>query len=1373
MITVGGAALKTSGEAASVGRFTSPFSLLGMGVVGALTLGITLYAWHSVRTSEAQHAQAHFDASAEEAAASLSERMVAYEQVLRGAVGLFHASQVVNRDEWRAYVRALTIADDYPGILGLGFAPLVAASERDAYVERMQADGAAGYRIWPQGERAEYAPVAYAERFGDFNPRALGFDLLSEPARRDAIQRARDTDAGALSAQVTLVNNDAVSRAGMLLLLPVYRHVVPTAGPMDGRAAVVGFVYAPFRIDDLMRETLGGYESNLAFDLHDGASAAGAPLLYRSRQTADDAHIGRTRQIQLYGRTWTLRIAALPEFEAAVGRWKSSAVLIAGLALSLTFMALMWAAKHTRSAAVRLARDMTGAVRASEARYRAIVEDQTDLVCRFHPGGSLNFVNEACCRHVGRRPEDLIGTPFSDLFADTDHAAVLAPIAALSAANPMVTTEQREARQDGSVRWHQWTYRALYDADGRLLEYQAVGRDITEQKRAELALFESRALLRAVIDAVPATINVKDRDGRYVLVNAATAKFLHQPASAFFGKGTADFYPATYAATVRARDARVIATARPIGPYEQDYVDAEGRTTTWISTVVPLSDDTGAVKYVVNVSLDITQRKLAEEALRESRALFRAVIDAVPAVIHVKDHNLRYVFVNAAIANYHGLPVDAFVGKGVSDFYAPSHAAEILARDAKVIAAGEALELHEEDFVEPDGRVTTWLASSTPLRDDTGTVKYVVSVALDITQRKQAERALTASERDYRRLVETQTELITRFLPDTILTFVNPAFCRYHGRTSQDLLGEHWLSQVHADDRAAVRRFLDSLTPDSSTGTIEHRIVMADGQIRWLQWSDTARFDAEGRPLEYQSVGRDVTERKLTEEKLRESERRMRHLVESAGVLPYTWDITAQRYSYVGPQIEQLFGLSAEQWTDQATWMEMVHPDDRDRVAAWMQDSDENLHGSSVEYRLLRPDGRTAWVREIVKIETEQNGRKVGYGTVVDVTDSKLRDDELQQAQKMEAVGQLTSGIAHDFNNLLMIVIGNLDLLLPRLDPADTLAQELAEAALNAGLDGAELTKQLLTFARKQPLQSVPVDLNALVTRSVGLLRRALGEVVDIEMRLAPDLWLIESDPVQLEAALTNLAINARDAMPAGGRLAVATENVHLAVGRATANGDLKPGDYVMLTVTDTGAGIPPAIIDRVFEPFFTTKETGKGSGLGLSMIYGFAKQSRGHIDIESAVDAGTSVRLYLPRTMRPAEPASAATGSTGTTGAAGEMILVVEDNALVRRSAVTLLQQLGYRTLEAADGQEALAILESDPRVDLLFSDVVMPGGMSGRQLAAATRRKRPDIRILLTSGFPDKASDARAGERTEHMLGKPYRREDLAGKLREILTG
>jgi CheY-like chemotaxis protein len=303
-------------------------------------------------------------------------------------------------------------------------------------------------------------------------------------------------------------------------------------------------------------------------------------------------------------------------------------------------------------------------------------------------------------------------------------------------------------------------------------------------------------------------------------------------------------------------------------------------------------------------------------------------------------------------------------------------------------------------------------------------------------------------------------------------------------------------------------------------------------------------------------------------------------------------------------------------------------------------------------------------------------------------------------------------------------------------------------------------------------MQSVPVDLNALVTRSVGLLRRTLGRIVDIEPDLAAGLWPLESDPAQLEAALTNLAINARDAMPAGGRLTISTANRHVEARGSPANDELKPGDYVVLTVADTGSGIAPDIIGRVFEPFFTTKPTGKGSGLGLSMIYGFAKQSNGHVEIESEVDRGTTVRLYLPRAAPALEQARPpARRSEPATAAAGELILVVEDNATVRKSVVRQLQKLGYRTLEAEDGQEALAILERDPRIDLVFSDVVMPGGMSGRQLAAAVRRRRPGMKILLTSGFPDKAGDGRAHERKEQVLGKPYRQRDLALKLREIL--
>ncbi len=1239
-----GSALQTPLLAGPSGRPPSLFTLPGIGAVGAITLGLTLSAWYFVNTSEMRRAETRFDARVQAVVASISGRMAAYEQVLRGGVGLFDASQPIEREEWHAYVQALRVADNYPGILGIGFGPLIVASERDAHLQRMRAEGLADYRIWPEGERSEYAPVTYLERFEGPNPRVFGYDMMSEPTRSAAMQRAWDSGAATLTGPVKLATGADNPPPGLLMYLPVYRHGQPLASAAGRRTAPAGFVYASFRLQTLMQAILGDYQRDFAIELRDGGATSDAALMFQSGEFAAATPFSRTRDIRLYGRTWTLRLAALPGFHTGIEHWKSRAVAVAGSALSLVLMALMWAAKGTRSAALRLAAEMTAALRASEAKYRAIVEDQAELVCRFRPGGVLTFANDAYCRYFDRTADQLLGTPFVALAPGADRAAATAPIQALTAANPMATTEHRTVRPGGEIRWHQWTKRALYDSDGQLLEYQAVGRDITEQRRAEEALRDSRALLRAVIDAVPATISVSDRDGRYVLVNAALANYHRRAIDDFPGKDLAEFYPESYAARIRARDAEIIATGAPTGLYEMNYTDHDGSTSTWLSTGVPL-------------------------------------------------------------------------------------------------------------------------------RDDIGAVKYIVSVCLDITKRKQAERALAASERNYRQLIETQTELVTRFQPDTAMTFVNPAYCRYHGQPFEALLGTKWIEQVYPDDRPAIEQFLASLTAENPSGTCEHRVVLATGEIRWQQWSDTARFDADGRPVEYQSVGRDVTERKLAEQRLRESERRMRHLVESAGVVPYTWDIEAKRYSYIGPQIERLFGHSPEQWFDTEKWVQILHPDDRARVECKLHEFLRQPRDGSMEYRMLRPDGSVVWVRDIIQIETDENGRKVGYGTVVNVTDSKQRDGQLLQAQKMEAVGQLTSGIAHDFNNLLMIVTVNLDMLLPRLDPDDSLARELVEGALAAGLDGAELTRQLLTFARKQPMQALPIDLNALVTRSVGLLRRTLGEIVDIETALAENLWPIESDPAQLEAALTNLAINARDAMPMGGRLMIATANLHLEAGSATADGELRPGDYVMLTVADTGSGIPPDIIGRVFEPFFTTKPTGKGSGLGLSMIYGFAKQSDGHVDIQSAVDRGTTVRLYLPRTARAAGPVPVAGGSSEPTEAAGELILVVEDNATVRKSVVRQLQKLGYRTLEAEDGQQALAILERDPRIDLLFSDVVMPGGMSGRQLAAATRRKRPDIKILLTSGFPDKAGDARARERKEQVLGKPYRQRDLARKLREIL--
>jgi CheY-like chemotaxis protein len=371
----------------------------------------------------------------------------------------------------------------------------------------------------------------------------------------------------------------------------------------------------------------------------------------------------------------------------------------------------------------------------------------------------------------------------------------------------------------------------------------------------------------------------------------------------------------------------------------------------------------------------------------------------------------------------------------------------------------------------------------------------------------------------------------------------------------------------------------------------------------------------------------------------------------------------------------------------------------------------------------------------------------------------------------MEAVGQLTGGLAHDFNNLLTIVIGNLDLLLERLGKGGEIAA-MAQLALDASLRGAALTRQLLAFSRRQPLEPKAFDLNELVADTIGLLRRTLGEQLEIETRCAADLWPVLADPAQLESAFANLAINARDAMPQGGRLAIETANKQLDFDYTARNVDVAPGDYVMLAVSDNGTGIAPSILDKVFEPFFTTKEQGQGTGLGLSMVYGFAKQSGGHVKIYSEVGHGTTVRLYLPRAGADRQRSDVRASERAEELFGDAKVLVVEDSAEVRRVAVNYLLAFGYRVIEAGSGPEALEQLAADATISLLFTDVIMPGGMSGLELAQKALALRPDLKVLFTSGYAETAIE---GDPTVGLVGnllsKPYRKEDLARKLREVL--
>jgi len=382
-------------------------------------------------------------------------------------------------------------------------------------------------------------------------------------------------------------------------------------------------------------------------------------------------------------------------------------------------------------------------------------------------------------------------------------------------------------------------------------------------------------------------------------------------------------------------------------------------------------------------------------------------------------------------------------------------------------------------------------------------------------------------------------------------------------------------------------------------------------------------------------------------------------------------------------------------------------------------------------------------------------------------------EKKLQQSQKMEAIGNLTGGMAHDFNNLLGIIIGNLDLLLEK-QKDDGEAKQLSQSAIDAALRGADLTRRLLAFARKQPLQSQRVNVNELISEITKLLSRTLGENVEISLNLMTNIWPVVVDPVQLESALTNLATNARDAMGRGGKLMIVTENSHLDADYVSQHPDAVSGDYVMILVSDTGSGMPSEIINRIFEPFFTTKARDKGTGLGLSMVFGFIKQSGGHINVYSEVGAGTTFRLYLPRAT---EAAAATTQGPAPLVVKGghETILVVEDNEAMRRLVTRQLSELGYHVLEAENAASALELLTTGNKIDLLFTDVVMPGKLNGLELAQQAMARWPSLKVVLTSGFPENKLNDQEGLKTGglRLLSKPYRKEELARIIRGTLEG
>lgn len=764
-----------------------------------------------------------------------------------------------------------------------------------------------------------------------------------------------------------------------------------------------------------------------------------------------------------------------------------------------------------------------------------------------------------------------------------------------------------------------------------------------------------------------------------------------------------------------------------------------------------------------------------DDETRRHLEFAETLIDAAPIIVLLLSPEGVVQHANAYFERLTGYRVDEIRGKDWFDTFLPARERDGIRALFETAAHGSPTKGNVNSILTRGGEEREIEWSDAVIRDENGAIVSLLAIGTDITDRRNTETALQASQAmllEAQRIAHIGSWELD--LIDSRLTWSDQIYSIFE--IDKDRFGasyEAFLDAIHPDDRGAVNRVYTESVADRTPYQIVHRLRMPDGRIKWVEERGRTFYDPAGNPLRSTGTVQDITERMLAANALAEARTNLTDAIESIdhAILLLDRDdrviVFNQHFIEYFPALVHSVGVGVP-------FAELLHAAvDGGSIAV---PSGQDKKGLIAE-RLARhrcPDGKPFdWQLadgRVLRI-TEYPSREGGVIVIlVDVTAQLQVEYQLREAQKMEAIGKLTGGLAHDFNNYLGVIIGNLELL--QISGADESQRTKYIGRAMAGLERAsELTKSLLAFSRRQPLNPRPVDVGRRIQEIAKLLHRTIGEDIRIVTDLAPDMWSVTVDGPQLDSSIVNLANNARDAMPRGGTIMIKATNIRFDQAYASSRPGTLVGDYVMIGVSDTGEGMPPEVLARAFEPFFTTKETAHGTGLGLSMVYGFVKQSGGHITIHSE-PGGVTVRIYLPRTDAEEAPSDPQTPSSASK-AGTESILLVEDNEAVRETAVAQLTSLGYRVIAAPNGDAAVKILErAETPVDLLFTDVVMPGMLNGYALAKVVSERWPDIRILLASGYTGEVSRADALRRSRWpLLTKPYHLDSLARTIREIL--
>jgi PAS domain S-box-containing protein len=902
----------------------------------------------------------------------------------------------------------------------------------------------------------------------------------------------------------------------------------------------------------------------------------------------------------------------------------------------------------------------------------------------------------------------------------------------------------------------------LMELAGDLVYGLSAIRDRVKRETAERKLQESERRFRSIVESSPMGMHFYElqADDRLIFLggNHAAEIILGTDHSGFVGKPLDELFPALFQTDV---PERYRAACRNGTAWRWDHLQYEDVRVTGAFEVHAFQTAPGRMAAMF---FDVTERRRAQAAVEQSERRFRALFEASPDAIFVEDLEGNVLDVNPAACRLHDLKREQLIGRNVRDLV-PEDQRRLVGQDFPKLARAEWSETEGISLRADGTRVPVEIKASR--MDYAGRPALLLHVR-DIRLRQEAEQNLRESESRYRAVVEQSADGIYMVDVETKqIVESNVALRQMLGYATDAPLNLR-VYDIVADDPAQVDQRLAGVILGEQPATMERRYRRRDGVLIDVVVS-TAVISAAGRPLVCTNV-RDVTEQKRAEE----VRIRLATAVEQAveGIMITDANGTIQ---YVNPALEMMSGYSRT---------ELVGNNPRIFKSGKQDASHYNEMWQALQrgevwrgfFFNRRKDGSVYQDESLISPIRDGTGRVTSYVAVKrDVTREIQLEIQLLQSQKMEAIGRLAGGLAHDFNNILTAITGYSELSMKRLKAGDPLYRN-CEEILKSADRASSLTRQLLAFSRRQVLELKVLDPNALIINLQKMLRRLIGEDIALSTQLTEGVWSLKADPGQIEQVIMNLVVNARDAMPLGGKIAITTTNETVTESRAVSHGILKTGEYVCLSVTDTGVGMDEDVRTHLFEPFFTTKPAEKGTGLGLATCYGIVSQTGGTITVASVAGAGTTFQIFLPRHQQNAEPAPAvAPRATAPSSRQAETILLAEDEPAVRELSQLILADLGYQVLVAGNGTEALALYQAPttPKIDLLVTDVIMPE-MGGRELAERLRKLNPQLKILFVSGFTAESDwVTRALTKDTYFLPKPFTAAVLGQKVHDLLSG